>query len=189
MSRNSIAKPQPHVCPHQISFFLDNWIRRLIQPPKRIIGPYIQEGNTVIDMGCGPGYFTIDMAKMVGPEGRVIAVDIQAKMLERVRKKAKKHGVANRIDFHTAGTDHIGLNQEADFILAYYMIHETPDMKHMLGELKNLLKDGGKILTVEPKIHVSQTAFEKMIQIAESLGLEALEFPKGAGGRSVVWSA
>ncbi len=62
-------------------------------------------------------------------------------------------------------------------------------MKHTLGELKNLLKDGGKILTVEPKMHVSQTAFDTMIQIAESLGLKALEFPKGAGGRSVVWSA
>ena len=188
MSSNSITKPQPHVCPHQIAFFLDNWIRRLIQPPVKIVGPYIQEGNTVIDMGCGPGYFTIDMAKMVGSKGRVIAVDIQSKMLERVRKKAKKHGVANRIGFHTAGIDHIGLNQEADFILAFYMIHEVPDMKHTLGELKNLLKDGGKILTVEPKMHVSQTAFEKMIQIAESLGLKAVEFPKRSGGRSVVWS-
>ncbi len=98
MLNNSITKPQLHVCPHQISFFLDNWIRRLIQPPGKIVGPYIQEGNTVIDMGCGPGYFTIDMAKIVGPEGRVIAVDIQAKMLERVRKKAQKHGLAERID-------------------------------------------------------------------------------------------
>jgi ubiquinone/menaquinone biosynthesis C-methylase UbiE len=189
MSTNSITKPQPHVCPHQISFFLDNWIRRLIQNPKKIVGPYIQEGDTVIDMGCGPGYFTIDMAKMVGQAGRVIAVDIQTKMLARVRKKAQKKGVAERIDFHEAGPDHIGLNREADFILAYYMIHETPDKTNTLRELKNLLRDGGKILTVEPKMHVTKTAFDKMILIAEGVGLKAIDFPKGKGGRSVVFSS
>ena len=81
----------------------------------------------------------IDMAKMVGSGGKVIAVDIQAKMLERVRKKARKHGLAERIVYHTADMDHIGLNQTADFILAYYMIHETPDMTKTLQELKNLL--------------------------------------------------
>ena len=94
MSNNQAPNPQPHVCPHQISFFLDNWIRRLIQNPQKIVGPYIQAGNTVMDMGCGPGYFTIDMAKLVGPKGRVIAIDIQTKMLERVRKKAQNTGWA-----------------------------------------------------------------------------------------------
>lgn len=188
MLSNNITKPQAHVCPHQISFFLDNWIRRLIQPPVKIVGSYIQEGDTVIDMGCGPGYFTIDMARMVGPEGRVVAVDIQTKMLDRVRKKAQKHGVAERIVYHTADTDHIGLKQTADFILAYYMIHETPDMRNTLQALKNLLKDGGKMLVVEPKMHVSQSMFEKMIQIAAGIGLKTVEFPKGKGGRSVVWA-
>lgn len=188
MSRNSIAKPQSHVCPHQISFFLDNWIRRLIQSPGKIVGPYIQEGNTVIDMGCGPGYFTIDMAKMVGPKGRVVAVDIQAKMLERVRKKAQRHAVAERIDFHKAGDEHVGLNQRADFILAFYMIHEVPDMTHTLKEMKALLKSGGKILAVEPKMHVSKAGFNRMLGRAEKIGLKAIDFPKKTGGRSVVWS-
>jgi ubiquinone/menaquinone biosynthesis C-methylase UbiE len=179
----------PHVCPHQMSFFLDNWVRRLIQNPARIVGPYIQEGATVMDMGCGPGYFTIDMAKMVGPEGRVIAVDIQEKMLQRVRKKAQKHGVAHRIDYHTAGLDHIGLEKKADFILAFYMIHEVPDMTHTLEELKELLKKGGKILAVEPKMHVNKAGFKTMLDRAEEIGLKAIDFPKRAGGRSVVWSA
>jgi ubiquinone/menaquinone biosynthesis C-methylase UbiE len=128
------------------------------------------------------------MARMVGAGGRVIAVDIQVKMLERVRKKAKKHGLAERILCHTADTGHIGMNQTADFILAYYMIHETPDITKTLQELKAALKDGGKILVVEPKMHVSRTAFEKMIQIAESVGLKAVDFPKGKGGRCVVWA-
>ena len=187
-NNNAVATGTPHVCPHQISFFLDNWIRRLIQNPKRIVGPYLQEGDTVIDMGCGPGYFTIDMAKMVGPEGRVIAVDIQAKMLQQVRKKAQKHGVAHRIDYHTAGMDNIGLGKKADFILAFYMIHEVPDMTHTLEELKALLNNNGKILAVEPKMHVSKAGFKTMLDAAEEIGLKAIDFPKRKGGRSVVWS-
>ena len=188
MPSDNTTNPRPHVCPHQMSFFLDNWIRRLIQNPVRIVGSYIQEGDTVMDMGCGPGYFTIDMAKMVGPEGRVIAVDIQTKMFQRVRKKAQKHGVAHRIDYHTAGMDSIGLGKKANFILAFYMIHEVPDMTHTLEELKSLLNDGGKILAVEPKMHVSKAGFKKMLGHAGKIGLKAFDFPKRKGGRSVVWS-
>jgi len=188
-NNNTVAPETPHVCPHQFAFFLDNGFRRLIQNPKRIVGSYIQKGDTVIDMGCGPGYFTIDMAKMVGPEGRVLAVDIQTKMLERVREKAEKHAVAERIGFHTAGSDPMGLTQKADFILAFYMIHEVPDMKHTLGELKNLLKKGGKILAVEPRMHVSKAAFEKMIRIAEGVGLKGIDYPPRKGGRSVVFES
>jgi len=190
MPGSTIEKIQgPHVCPHQISFFLDNWIRRLIQNPKKIVGPYIKKGDTVMDLGCGPGYFTIDMAKMVGPEGRVIAVDIQTRMLERVRKKAQKHAVAERIEFHHAGDAHIGLNRKANFILAFYMLHEVPDMKQTLKELTHSLNPQGRILAVEPRMHVSRAGFETMLRHAEKTGLKAVDYPKRTGGRSVVWSA
>ena len=90
MLSNSITKAQP-ACLSPSNFFFSGQLDPAFDStPRKIVGPYIQEGNTVIDMGCGPGYFTIDMAKMVGPKGRVIAVDIQAKMLARVRKKGPK---------------------------------------------------------------------------------------------------
>ena len=79
-----------HVCPHQMAFMLDNPFRRLFQNPKRMLRPYIFEGSTVMDLGCGPGFITIDMAKLAGPKGKVIAVDLQEKMLAHVEKKAKK---------------------------------------------------------------------------------------------------
>ena len=77
------------VCSHSHSFFLDNFVRRLIQNPKRIIGEYIQKGDTIIDLGCGPGYFSIDMAELTGDTGKVIAVDLQKEMLAKVGKKAR----------------------------------------------------------------------------------------------------
>ena len=125
----SMNKGSGHVCPHQAGFILDNWFRRIIQSPKKIVGDYIKPGDRVIDMGCGPGFFTIDMAGMVGKEGKVIAVDLQEHMLQKVRKKAMRHGVMDRMEFHLCGSDSIGLNRRVDFILCYYMIHETPDPK------------------------------------------------------------
>ena len=177
-----------HVCPHQAGFMLDNPLRRLIQNPKKVVGEYIRPGDTVIDVGCGPGYFTIDMAKMVGDTGRVIAVDLQEPMLLKVKKKAARHGVADRIQYHRCEADKIGLEAAADFILAYYMIHETPDPERFLAELNGLLKAGGKLLAVEPKMHVSKKSFEKMLAQAERAGLKALGTPKRKGGRSVLFT-
>ena len=88
------------VCPYQMAFMLDNWIRRLFQNPVKLLADYIREGNTVVDLGCGPGFFTIDMAEMVGSTGQVIAVDLQPGMLDRVRKKAFRKRVADRIAIH-----------------------------------------------------------------------------------------
>ena len=71
-----------HICPHKFSFMLDNIFRRRLQHPRKIVGEYLRPGDTVIDLGCGPGFFTIDMAKVVGPTGKVIAVDLQRSMLD-----------------------------------------------------------------------------------------------------------
>ena len=180
-------KERGHVCPHQIGFMLDNRFRRLIQNPKKIVGNYIRKGDTVIDMGCGPGFFTIDMAKMVGQDGRVIAVDLQEHMLLKVKSKADKHNVSDRMEFHQCESNTIGLNKRADFILAFYMIHETPNPKGFLAELKGMLKNSGKLLIVEPRIHVSKKLFKNMLMEAEDLGLRIMDLPKRKGGRSVLF--
>ena len=183
----TMKKENGHVCSHKLSFMLDNPLRRWIQSPKKVVGSYIKEGDTVIDMGCGPGFFSIDMAKMVGEAGRVIAVDLQEHMLSHVKKKAAKHGVLDRMEFHLCEQDRIGLCQKADFILAFYMIHETPDPYSCLCEMKGLLKEDGSLLIVEPKFHVNQEAFDAMLDDAERAGLKAVEFPKRVGDRSVLF--
>ena len=61
---------------------LDNIIRRWLQNPQKILRPYLKEGMTVLDIGCGPGFISIDMAQMVGESGQVISVDLQEGMLQ-----------------------------------------------------------------------------------------------------------
>jgi ubiquinone/menaquinone biosynthesis C-methylase UbiE len=77
----------PYVCPVQYAGSLDNFIRRLVHKPRRILEAHVGKGMTVLDLGCGPGYFTIELAKLVGEEGRVIAADIQQGMLDTVTGK------------------------------------------------------------------------------------------------------
>jgi len=177
-----------HVCPYQMAFILDNWFRKLIQKPGKIVGNYINEGDTVIDVGCGPGFFSIDMARMVGKTGKVIAADLQPQMLEKVKKKALKHGVSERMEFHQCQSVSIGLDCKADFILGYYMIHETGNPRSFLAEMSQALKTGGKLLIVEPRMHVNQRLFETMIAEARDVGLKVVDYPKGKGGRSVLFT-
>ncbi len=183
------AKPHnSHVCPHKFAFMLDNWVRRLFQNPSKILNGYINPGDTVMDVGCGPGFFTIDMAKMVGPEGRVIAVDLQADMLAATLKKAARKGVAGQVATHQCAAHRIGFDEPVDFILAYYMVHETPDPAAFFKEAKAMLKAGGRLLVVEPKMHVSKTAFEAMVGDAEKAGLKAIDVPGKKGGYGALFT-
>ncbi|MCB2169910.1 MAG: class I SAM-dependent methyltransferase [Deltaproteobacteria bacterium] len=174
------------VCPYQMAFMLDNWMRRLFQNPVKLLADYIREGNTVVDLGCGPGFFTIDMAEMVGSTGQVIAVDLQPGMLDRVRKKAFRKRVADRIAIHRCHPDRIGLECTADFMLAFYMVHETPNPRSFFEEAKSMLKAAGKLLVVEPKMHVSQASFDTMVEDAVRVGLKPVDYPTGMGGRGVL---
>lgn len=183
-----INSTNQHVCPHRFAFMLDNWFRKLFQNPRRIVGEFIQEGDTVIDLGCGPGFFTVEMAKLVGEKGSVIAVDLQEEMLAAVRRKAARSGVSHRLAFHRCDADAIGLDRRVDFILAFYMLHETPDAKKTLQELKQMLKPGGRILVVEPKFHVSKAKFASMRQVAERLGYRVVGSPSKKGGWAMLLS-
>ncbi len=184
----SNSKQNNRVCPHTIAFMLNNPLRRLIQNPRRIVGPYIKPGDTVIDLGCGPGFFSIDMAQLVGDSGHVYAVDLQSQMLAHVNRQALKKNVSDRVTLHRCGQDSLGLKAEADFILAFYMVHETPNPLEFLKEVRSLLNKGGLFLVVEPRFHVKSGDFEAMIKLASQTGFKVTARPPRKGGHSVLLS-
>jgi len=177
---------QPYVCPAEFAGTLDNVIRRLVHKPKKILGPYISKGMTVLDLGCGPGYFTGELARLVGKEGTVIAADLQPKMLEKMTGKIRGTDLEKRVEAHLCQNDRVGISQKVDFVLAFWMIHEVPDKQGMFEELGSVLKPGGRIWIIEPKIHVTEKSFNKMITILESAGLEIIDRPKVPLSRTVL---
>ena len=82
-----------HVCPVEMARSLDNIFRIWFQNPRKILAPFIREGMTVLDIGCGPGFFSTEIAEMVGPSGRVIACDLQKEMLEIVARRITSYNV------------------------------------------------------------------------------------------------
>lgn len=160
------------VCSAKLAMFLDNPVRRFIHNPDRILSGLIKTGDTAVDIGCGPGVFTMSMAKMVGSTGKVIAVDIQDEMLEMVEKKVKSLELSSRVKLQKCKAESLCVTEPADFILTFYMVHEVPDQERFFRELAAILKNGGTYLLVEPAIfHVSKAAFEKEMKIAKESGL------------------
>ncbi len=176
----------PYVCPSEFAGSLDNSFRRWFHNPRKILKPYIQKGMTVLDLGCGPGVFTIEIAKMLQDSGKVIAADLQEGMLEIIAGKIKGTSLKNRVELHKCQENSIGISEKVDFILAFWMVHEVPDQDSLFKELKSILKPEGKILIVEPRMHVTGKAFRKMSSIIEKSGLKITEKSKVFFSRAIV---
>ncbi|MFH0903139.1 MAG: methyltransferase domain-containing protein [Pseudomonadota bacterium] len=167
-----------HVCPVWQAYFIDNFVRRWLHQPRRLFGQYVTPGMTVVDLGCGLGFATLALATLVGPTGRVIAVDIQPGMLAALMRRADKAGLADRIHPHLATTSGLGLGEKADFAVAFWMVHEAPEPARLLAEVAASLNANGRFLLVEPQLHVSRQAFEHTVALACNTGFSLLANPR-----------
>lgn len=172
-----MVNSQTDVCSYKKAWTLDNWFRKLIQNPYKIVGGYVEEGQTVLDLGCGPGFFSLAMAEMVGEKGKVVSVDIQDEMLQILRDKSERLGLKSRIVLHKAQPEKLGLSEMVNFALAFYMVHEVPDKKSFMSEVASHLKPEGRFLIVEPKFHVSKPDFDNTLKVAQSAGLKQISEP------------
>ena len=173
-------------CPVELAGGLDNSVRKFLQNPQKLLKPFISKGMTVLDLGCGPGFFSIEIAKMLLDSGKVIAADLQVGMLEKISKKIKGTELERRIEIHKCEDTKVGVTENVDFVLAFYMIHEVANQELLFGELKSILKSDGKIYIIEPKLHVSKKSFELMINRIKNIGFEVIDGPKVFFSRTAV---
>jgi ubiquinone/menaquinone biosynthesis C-methylase UbiE len=173
-------------CPWWFLFTFDNPLRKLYQDPIKILAPYIKTGDSAIDLGCGMGYFSIPMAALVGEQGKVIAVDLQEKMLAGLQVRAEKAGLIERIETHQCTQDQIGVSEEADFILAFWMVHEVHDSRSFLEQIHELLKTKGRFLIAEPYVHVSQNRFREIQAEVKDAGFSIVGSPRVGFSRTIL---
>ncbi len=177
-----MTRPKYHdrhpVCPPSAVKWFDNFMRPWVHKPARLFGPYVSRGMTVMDIGCGGGWATIGLAHLVGPEGRVIAADLEPLMLNRTKNRAYRAGVADRLTRHRTPPDRIGTDYRLDFANAFWMVHETPDQKAFLQELFELLVPGGHLFIAEPRVHVTLDDFATTLTTAVGLGFSLAARPK-----------
>jgi hypothetical protein len=108
-------------------------------------------------------------------------------MLERLKSRAERRALAARIQLQQCTAETIGDVEPADFALAFYMVHEVPDVGHFMGEVSGALKPEGRFLLIEPKGHVSAEAFEKTVGLALQIHLTELWRPHVGMSRAALF--
>jgi len=139
---NRKGKPDRHFP----TFIFDNPVRRFFSPPMRLVKPFVARGETVADLGSGPGYHSIAMAEIVGPEGKVYAVDSDARAIRAIEEKARARGLGN-IEAHASSASEVGFiaNGTVDFVLAHGLLCCVAPYYRgaAVEELKRIMKPDG----------------------------------------------
>jgi len=141
---------------------------------------------TVLDLGCGTGYFTLEIARLLNDNGKVIAVDVQKGMLDILQQKLENRELKKLIEIHDGQENRIDLSEKVDFILAFYSFHEMRYLDNIILDLTKIVKPETKILISEQKLHVSKNRFNEIIAKIENNGFEVCERPMIFFSRTVV---
>jgi ubiquinone/menaquinone biosynthesis C-methylase UbiE len=164
-------------------------LRRLMQDPAEVVAPYVRAGMTVLEPGPGMGFFTLELARRVGPGGRVIAVDMEPRMIEGLKRRAARAGVLERVDARVCTADSMGLDGaggQIDFALACALVHEVPDAERFFSEVWRVLKPGACLLLAEPPFRIQEAEFRTEIEAAARAGFSLAGRPAVRGSRAAL---
>ncbi len=168
------------VCPWWLGYILASPIRRLLQDPAATVEPYVKPGMTVLEPGPGMGFFTVELARRVGANGRVIAVDVQPRMIAGLKRRVAKAGMTERVEARITPEGSLGISDirgKVDFTFAMAVVHETPGAAWFFTQIADAMKPGGTVLLAEPSGHVKDAAFAEELEAAAAAGFQVIERP------------
>jgi SAM-dependent methyltransferase len=168
------------VCPWWLGYLLASPLRRWIEDPAKILAPYVRAGMTVLEPGPGMGFFTLELARLVGPQGHVVAPELQHRMVAGLKWRAARAGLADRVHARLVRPDTLGVDDlvgAVDFALVYAVVHEMPDAARFFSETAAALKPGCTLLLAEPAGHVKPPEFETELTLAAQAGLKVVDRP------------
>ncbi|NIP24700.1 MAG: methyltransferase domain-containing protein [Phycisphaerae bacterium] len=166
-----------------------DWFRRLHQRPGKFLAELVKPAMTVVDIGCGLGFYTREMAQMVGEKGRVIAIDFQPEMLGFTEKKVRKAAVSERVEIIQCTQDDLVVSNHVDFALSMWVAHEVPDRDRFFRQICDILKPDGKFLLAEPNFHVRKELYKAICDDVERAGLKKISEPRVGGSRAALFAA
>lgn len=126
--------------------------RKKWQDPDRILSTIgVKTGMTFMDIGCGEGFFTLPAARMVGPEGSVYAVDIDADAIDQLTRTAAAAGLLNIFPAVMEAEEAVLCNNCADLIFFGNNLHDFRDPERVIRNAKKMLAPGGSIIDLDWK--------------------------------------
>lgn len=177
-----------HVCPWWFVRSFDNPLRRVFHDPNRMFEPWVRPGMSVVDVGCGAGFNTEGLARLVGPSGLVVGVDLQPRMLAMTKRRLEQSDLLQRVELVQATVNDLGLGSQArfGFAVAFWMAHEVSDVERLFSQARDVLEPAASFLVTEPKLHVRKRAFEASVGAALRVGFVERDRPEIALSRSVL---
>jgi SAM-dependent methyltransferase len=167
----TIAQPMSHLG----AAWLDREGRDAVQRPVHVLDVLdVREGQTIADVGCGSGYFTLHLAKRVGPSGRVYASDLQPEMLALLKKKTDAQHLTNVVPVLATEDDAKLPKGALDLALLVDVYHEIPKPPVTLAQLEGALKPDGRLALVEyraedPKVAIKPEHKTTLVQLKKEL--------------------
>jgi ubiquinone/menaquinone biosynthesis C-methylase UbiE len=170
ISRLAVRLGHSSPCPASFSWLVHNPIRRrYMRPILDRVG--LRPGERILELGPGPGAFTVDAARRVGPEGRLVVVDIQPEMITQVERRVRAAGLAN-VEVHVASAYDLPLaDASVDRAFLITVLPEIPDRARALAELRRVLKPGGVLSITEEFLDPDYLFAGETIRLVEAAGL------------------
>jgi ubiquinone/menaquinone biosynthesis C-methylase UbiE len=161
-------------CPASLSWLVDNAVRRRYMRP--VLGRIgICPGERILELGCGPGAFTIGAAELVGPAGRLVAIDIQPGMIAQAEKRIREAGLTH-VEMHVASAYNLPLEDGGvDRAFLVTVLPEIPDRARALTELYRVLKPGGLLSITEEFYDPDYLFASETIRLVEVAGFRLEE--------------
>jgi ubiquinone/menaquinone biosynthesis C-methylase UbiE len=161
-------------CPFALAWLVDNPLRRRYMA-RALDRVGIQPGERVLELGPGPGAFSVEAARRAGPGGMLVAVDIQPRMIAAVEEKAREAGVTN-VETHVASAYDLPLDDGTiDRAFLVTVLPEIPDRQRALVELRRVLKPGGVLSITEEFLDPDYPLARTTIRWAREAGFELAE--------------
>ena len=181
MANKKTLKPEPDAF-YKIYIWFCKFVDLIWKPQRRLEKFPLKEGMAVVDYGCGPGRYTLPIARLVGSEGKVFAVDIQPLAISTVRKKAAHESLTNieaiLVDSYNTGIQ----SSSIDLVLLVDTLHLIGDCDALFQEIRRILKQDG-ILFMDPG-HMKMSRAREIVEgtglftVAECRGHDMLVAPK-----------
>jgi ubiquinone/menaquinone biosynthesis C-methylase UbiE len=174
-SRLAAALNKPRACPAACSWVLERPRRILQEVPQVLDRIGISPGERVLEVGCGPGVYTVQAAPRLQPNGQLVAVDLQPEMVERASERIREAGLDN-VEFHVADAHHLPLEDASvDRAFLVGVLPEIPDPQGALAELRRVLRPHGTLSISEGFFDPDyRFAFETIRQVQQA-GFEWVE--------------
>lgn len=177
------------LCPWWIGYLLACPLRRFIENPQDILGNYVKPGMMILDVGCAMGFFSLWMAGKVGQKGKIIAIDVQEKMIKSLKRRAARRGFSARIDARICSTSSLeidDLDERVDFAIAFHVAHEVSDVPGLMTEIYAALRPGANFYLIEPMGHVSVKDFAVTVDKAQKAGFAIADHPVLKRSRAIL---